>query len=122
MASPTAEQKPSIDIVYAAICELTAEGIPASRKSIQVESGIPQHIVDDAIIRLKDIGKVITPSRGYYLAKDRFSKTRPVSSTILSSGEVKLEVGDEVLTLTPREAKNVSVLMFGNIVKLIQEN
>jgi hypothetical protein len=120
-AEKTAENKPSIEIIFSAICELCAEGRPATREEIRDLTVLPMSVVSDALSRLRDAGKIIAVTRGIYAPSERFAPARPVSCTILSSGEIKVEVGDDVLTLTPREAKMLGALMCGQVIKITNQ-
>lgn len=109
------QARTSRQIVLQAITTICEHNAYANRASVTRLSGLSQVIVDDHIKKLKadDIIRMDVP--GFYYPVDQ-SVDRPVSTTGLSFGRVKIEVGDELLELNPREAyalaKQISGLLF----------
>ena len=67
--------------------------------------------IDNRIDWLVDSGKVIRVQRGVYVPADQHRPARAISKTLLPGGLVKIEIGDDVFTLTPREDRMLADLM-----------
>ena len=77
-------------------------------------TGLKLSIVDDRLRALVDDEKLKRVLRGVYVPVENHPPARAISKTILPDGMVKLEIGDEVLTLTPREDRALAMLMSGS--------
>jgi hypothetical protein len=58
-------------------------------------------------------GRLQRIERGVYIAIPPAREDRPVSNTMLPDGTCKIEVGDDMMTLTMREAKHLAMLISG---------
>lgn len=93
-------------IVLQAIKRLTDEHGSATYQQIIDAAGISPHIVKERCDQLVNVThEVERISRGVYRAIKAFARPRPISKTVLSDGEVVLEIGDDVIHLTPQEDK-----------------
>ena len=81
-------------------------------------TGLKTVTVSDCLKELKERDEIYSPDRGVYLPKIEHPPSRAVSRTNLPDGRVKLEVGDEVLMLTPRESRSVGEIMGGSAAVL----
>jgi len=101
--------------VFRAIRESCEVGRIATRHSIMEMTNLPLTIVDDRVKYLKAVGRIRLAgnvSGVFEPCEDRL-EDRPVYAGILHNGRVKLEIGDQVLDLTQREARNVGALLAG---------
>ena len=89
--------------VYEAAQELHAMGTEITRHTIAELTQLPTVVVDDRLRALAEDGRIKRLVRGVYAVVKQYPPTRPMSKTVLADGFVKIEIGDEVLTLTPRE-------------------
>lgn len=114
-AKQTASAKPvtSTQRVYEAVRELRSSEVTATRETVAELTGLKLSIVDDRLRALVDDGKLKRLLRGIYELVEVFPPPRPMSKTILSDGTVKIEIGDEVLTLTPTEDNFLAMLQAG---------
>ncbi len=104
---------PHTDVVYQAVRDLTDEETVARRESLRKRTGLPYSIIDEAIKRLReDEGSVYRLKSGSFLPIDRYDE-EAISATVLTDGHVKLEVGDQLMTLTPRGCAKVMGLLVG---------
>lgn len=89
-------------IVLQAITTICEHNAYANRASVTRMSGLSQGIVDDHIKKLKadDIIRMDVP--GFYYPVDQ-TVDRMVSVTGMPMGRMKVEIGDVLLILTPRE-------------------
>lgn len=99
--------------VYEAAQELHAMGTEITRHTIAELTQLPMVVVDDRLRALAEDGRIKRLVRGVYAVVKQYPPTRPMSKTVLADGFVKIEIGDEVLTLTPREDRVLAVLMAG---------
>ena len=63
--------------------------------------------LNDAIKTLKDNGSVYGIGKGVYEIAEAYPPARPVSVTIRDDGRRLLEIGDDIATLTPEEARRI---------------
>lgn len=106
-------EAPSTQRVYDAIVELHNLQQPATRYTVQELTGLTMSKVDDRIKTLVEREQIKRVLRGQYVPVEQHPAARPISKTLLSGGMVKIEIGDEVLTLTPSEDRALSSLMIG---------
>ena len=99
--------------IYEAAQELHAMGTEITRHTIAELTQLPTVVVDDRLRALAEDGRIKRLVRGVYAVVKQYPPTRPMSKTVLADGFVKIEIGDEVLTLTPREDRVLAVLMAG---------
>lgn len=94
--------------VLEAVRELRALDQPATRETIQALTGLKLGIVDDRLRALANDGALRRLIRGVYEMANPWEPPRPIFFGLLSDGAVKLEVGDQVLDLTPQEARSIA--------------
>ena len=102
--------KSSKELVLEAVRELYAQEQIVTRETLAEHTGLSMTVVDDRIAVLVDDGQVIRVQRGVFIPAPTWPAARPISKTILPDGFVKIEIGDEVLTLTPRESRALGEL------------
>lgn len=102
--------KSSKELVLEAVRELYAQEQIVTRETLAEYTGLTMTVVDDRIAVLVDDGQVIRVQRGVFIPAPTWPAARPISKTILPDGFVKIEIGDEVLTLTPRESRALGEL------------
>lgn len=102
--------KSSKELVLEAVRELYAQEQIVTRETLAEHTGLTMTVVDDRIAVLVDDGQVIRVQRGVFIPAPTWPAARPISKTILPDGFVKIEIGDEVLTLTPRESRALGEL------------
>lgn len=99
--------------VYDAVCELRGLDQIATRETVAELTGLKLAIVDDRLRALVDDEKLKRLLRGVYELVETFPPPRPMSCSILDTGLVKFEIGDQVLDLSPREARTATRLLGG---------
>lgn len=100
-------------IVLDAARDLHALEQPVTRDTLLQATGLKRTIIDDRLDVLIAEGLLIRVERGLYVPAVVHPPTRAISKTVLPDGWVKVEVGDEMLTLTPRETRVFAQLMAG---------
>lgn len=82
------------------------------KRIIQAQRQRRTSIIDDRLSYLVDSGQIIRVQRGVFIPAPKHRPSRIMCKMVLPDGTVKIEIGDdEVLTLTPREARNLGNLM-----------
>ena len=103
----------STSLVIDAARDLHAQEQPVTRESLAVATGLKMSIIDDRTRALVDDGVLHRMQRGVFVPVVVHLPPRPMSKTLMADGLVKIEIGDDVLTLTPREDRLLSQLMSG---------
>lgn len=109
------EQRTNRAIVLQAIVDLCEHNQAASRARIADITGMKLSTLDERIFDLKAAGLIRSPAMGIFEPIDQ-SPDRPVSTTSMPFGKTKIEVGDEILTLTPREAFALAKALGGHLL------
>jgi hypothetical protein len=94
--------------VYNAVCELHANEMPATRETVAEITRLPLTTVDDRLKHLTDEKDLQRILRGHYIPVAKFPVARPITKTTLADGMVVLEIGETVLHLTPKEARQLA--------------
>lgn len=110
-----AQGKPltSTQRVFDAVRDLRGLDQQASRDTVAALTGLKLGIVDDRLRALVDDGKLKRLTRGYYELVETFPPPRAIFCGILSDGMVKLEIGEQVLDLSPTEARTAARALGG---------
>jgi hypothetical protein len=95
-------KRTSRQIVLQTITMLCEHSQYASRNSVTRHAGLKQSIVDESIKTLKADGLIRMDVPGFYEPVDQ-TVDRMVSVTNMPLGRVKVEIGEVLLVLTPRE-------------------
>lgn len=123
MTTPTNSQKSRTrQKIYEAIVDMVAQEQPATRKSISAVTGLKLTLVDEHCNNMVDEEVLMRDLPGIFRPIEQFPLPRAISATILPSTWVKVEIGDSVMDLTPREARMLgqSLMGFGMQYSMIQ--
>lgn len=71
--------------------------------------------VQDSLKRLLEAGQIARPGRGIYEPVAKHPEPRAISQTLHPDGTCKIEIGDEVIALTPMEHRTL-VRMLGGVM------
>ncbi len=104
---------PSTERIFQAVRELRAMDQIATRDTVAELTGLKMTVVDDRLRALVDDGKLKRLLRGVYELVESFPAPRAISKTVLPSGAVVYDIGDDVLTLSPQEARVLAELSMG---------
>lgn len=99
--------------VYDAVRELRGLEQIATRETVAELTGLKLSVVDDRLRTLVDDGKLKRLLRGIYELVEAYPPARVISKSILGNGFVKIEIGDQLLTLTPTEDRDLAMLQAG---------
>ena len=104
-STATSKPIPSTERIFQAVRELRAMDQIATRDTVAELTGLKLSVVDDRLRTLVDDGKLKRLLRGVYELVESFPEPRAISKTVLPNGAVVYDIGDEVLTLSPQEAR-----------------
>ena len=105
-------KKTNADVVLAAIEDLHRQEQIVTRETLASVTDLKLSIIDDRLSYLVDSMMIIRVQRGVFVPAMRHAPSRMMSKIVLPDGTVKIELGDDqVLTLTPREARMLGNLM-----------
>lgn len=115
MQSESKASKPvtSTDRIYDAVRELRSLEQIATRETVAELTGLKLSVVDDRLRALVDDGRLKRLLRGIYELVEAYPASRAISKTIVGNGYVKIEIGDQLLTLTPSEDRDLAMLQAG---------
>ena len=104
--------KSNAETILEAIEDLHNQEQIVTRTTLADLTGLQLSIIDDRLSYLVDSGQIIRVQRGVFIPAHKHRPSRIMCKMVLPDGTVKIEIGDdEVLTLTPREARNLGNLM-----------
>lgn len=104
--------KSNAETILEAIEDLHNQEQIVTRTTLADLTGLQLSIIDDRLSYLVDSGQIIRVQRGVFIPAPKHRPSRIMCKMVLPDGTVKIEIGDdEVLTLTPREARNLGNLM-----------
>lgn len=106
-------RKSTTALVLEAVQDLHAQEQIVTRETLAELSGLKLSVIDDRLGTLADDGAILRVQRGVYVPAPQHPPARPMSKTVMPDGMVKIEIGDEVLSLTPREDRALANLMAG---------
>jgi len=89
-----------------------------TREAVREATGLALTTVDDRLATLVDRGDITRIGRGVFVPAVRHPPARPISKTVLPDGTVKIEIGDVLLDLTPREDRHLAAMMAGGAAQL----
>ena len=90
-----------------------------TREALQVVTGLKLTIIDDRLATLVDDGLLVRMKRGVFVPAVLHPPARPISKTVTPGGLVKIEIGDVVLDLTPREDRMLAGIQAGAALQFI---
>lgn len=111
-------KKSSTETVFEAVVELHAQEQTSTRETVADVTGLKLSIIDDRLSSLVDDGRLRRVLRGVFEPVVIHPPARPISKTTLADGTVKIEVGDDLLCLTPREARVLASTMAGEAAQI----
>ncbi len=111
-----AQAKPltSTQRVFDAVRDLRGQDQIATRETVAELTELKLSIVDDRLRTLVDDGKLKRLLRGVYELVEVFPPKRLISKTLMPNGYVKIEIGDQLLTLSPSEDRDLALLQVGS--------
>lgn len=106
-------KRSSTQVVLEALQDLHRLEQIVTREAVAGLTGLKPAVVDDRLKALVDEGLAARIQRGIYVPVEQHPPARHISKTLLPDGTVKIDIGDQVLTLTPREDRMLANLFAG---------
>lgn len=100
-----------------AITDLHNQEQIVTREVLADITGLRMTVIDDHVGRMVDDSRLRRVRAGVFVPVAQLPPARAVSATMLPDGFTKLEIGDDVLTLQPKEARMLGALMAGQFVQ-----
>lgn len=110
-------KRSSTQIILEAVQDLHAQEQVVTRETLNALTGLKLSIIDDRLGALVDDGLVVRVQRGVYVPAETHPPARVISKMLLPDGTVKIDIGDQVLTLTPKEDRMLAQLMAGVVMQ-----
>ncbi len=120
MTMKSDDLRTNAQIVMEAIEDLHSQEQIVTRTTLADLTNLKLSIIDDRLSYLVDTGQIIRVQRGVFVPAIKHRTARLMSKTILPDGTVSIEIGSvntDVLTLTPREARNLGNLLIGEAMQ-----
>lgn len=115
-------KKTTKEAVYDAITELHSLEQIVTRETLSDQLDLPLSVIDDRLKTLANDGTIMRVQRGVYVPIVQHPPARTISHTELPDGTVILDVGDDVIKLTPREARVIATMLGARAIQASQIN
>lgn len=109
----------STTLVLEAVCELHAKEQVATRDTVAELTGLKLAIVDDRLRDLVDKELLRRVIRGVYVPVTQHPPARVMCKRVMADGMVEIEIGNDVLLLTPKEDRMLADLQAGAAAQAI---
>lgn len=120
MSDTIKRQASTKELVYDAVVELHSLEQIITRETLSDHLDLSLGVIDDRLKSLTNDGLIARVQRGVYVPIEQLPPSRPISHTELPDGTVVLDIGDDVLTLNPREARTLAVMLYARAVQASQ--
>jgi hypothetical protein len=110
----------STQVVLDAVQDLYTQEQIVTREALHELTGLKMSIIDDRLKHLADEGQIHRMQRGVFVPVIQHPPARQISHTELPDGTVVLDVGDEVLHLTPKEARTMATMLGARAIQASQ--
>lgn len=114
------EKRTNSELVLEAIEDLHRLEQIVTRETLAVHTGLKLSVIDDRLKALVIDGKIARVQRGVFVPVAQHPPARPICQTELPDGTVVLDVGDDVLVLTPREARTLGAMLGARAIQASQ--
>lgn len=106
------EEKSSTQIILEAVHDLHYQEQVVTRETLQaILPNLTMGKIDDRLSYLIDTNQITRVQRGVYIPAQKHAPSRAMCKYMLPDGTVKIEIGSQILTLTPKEARHLGNLM-----------
>lgn len=112
--------KTNKQIVLEAVEDLYRLEQIVTRETLADYTGLKLSVIDDRLKALVADERIARVQRGVFVPVAQHPPARAISHTELPDGTVVLDIGDEVLHLTPREARTLGAMLGGRALQAAQ--
>lgn len=113
MTDNTVKLNQTAQIIYDAIVDLHNLEQDATRDAIRDVTGLKMTMVDDHVKTLCEKEYIRRKLPGVFVPMEIPPPARPISMTEIPGGMVKLEIGDDLFELWPREQRILGKMLTG---------
>lgn len=103
----------SAELVLDAVFELHSLEQIVTRAKLADHLNLKLSIIDDKLKTLANDGLIDRAERGVYVPVIKHPPSRVMSHMVLPCGMEIIDIGDDVLKLTPRETRTLAVMLAG---------
>lgn len=114
------DRRTSSNLILEAAEELHNLEQLVTRDSLAQHTGLKPGIIDDRLKVLVGDGRLVRVERGVYMPLAPHKPARQISHTELPDGTVVLDIGDEVMHLTPKEARTLGAMLGARALQATQ--
>lgn len=100
-------------LIWDTIVDLNDQEQTITREVLQDLTGLKLTTIDSQIKDLIEHGKLARVVPGVYRLVQIFAPARVMSKSIMPDGMIKLEIGSQMLTLTPKEDRTLAAIQAG---------
>lgn len=112
MSSPKDENLTTTKQILEAVIDLHAQEQIVTRDKIgEILPHLSLQKISDRLSYLIETNQISRAERGVYLPVITHAPSRPICKYILPDGTVKIELGDQIITMTPKESRYLGNLM-----------
>lgn len=119
MSLPMPKAVSSTTMVLDAVRELVAAEQPATRYTVAELTGLRMSTVDDRLTDLTNKELLRRVQKGQYVPVIQHPPPRVMTKRVLADGLVEIEIGDDVIRLTPKEDRALAMLQSGAATQAI---
>lgn len=118
--SDSTQIKTNKQLVLEAVEDLHRLEQIVTRETLANHLDMKLSIIDDRLKALVADERIMRVQRGVFVPVAQHPQARQISHTELPDGTVVLDIGDEVLHLTPREARTLGAMLGGRAMQAAQ--
>lgn len=107
------KEKSSRETIWDTICDLHSKGQVASRTLLVDLTGLKFGVVDDHCSAMIEDMELLRIAPGVFEPMPQYRQAEAVSTTMLPNNILKVEIGDKVMDLVPKEYRALGQLMAG---------
>lgn len=110
-------QKSTAQRIWDAITDLYDQEQVVTRETLAEVTGLKMTIIDDHVGRMVDNEQLRRVRAGVFVPIPRYDPPRLVYGSMTTDGFFVLEVGDQVVVMQPREARQAGALLAGQFAQ-----
>lgn len=111
------DQKSTAQRIWDAITDLYNQDQVVTRETLAEATGLKMTIIDDHVGRMVDNERLRRVRAGVFVPIPKYEKPRIVGASMTTDGFFVLEVGEQVVVMQPREARQAGALLAGQFVQ-----
>lgn len=113
-------KRSSTQVILDAVQDLHGQEQIVTREALHELTGLKMTVIDDRLKHLVDDELIQRMQRGVFVPVEQHPQARQISHTELPDGTVVLDIGDEVMHLTPKEARTLATMLGARAIQASQ--